>query len=187
MTDPPPDHFLDGNDLCAGCGRCCHDIEALRVTDAELARVPRLAPFVTHREGPFLMLNVVGACPYLLDDGRCGTFSTRPFDCSLYPVNVASIGIRRADGIVPVNWMFTAQDCPERPEMLARARRQGVEGVAAWVADAHGEPVEQFDLVHHGRPWREAGTYLLHRIGLLPFLRRVTGRPPLPRKPLPGK
>ena len=178
--------FLDGDDLCAGCGICCHDITGLRVADAELERVPLLAPYVVGREGVFNLLSVPGACPYLRADGRCGTFATRPFDCSLYPVHVSEVGLRQLDGSVRARWMYTASECPERPEFLALARRKGTAGVAAWVGEVTG--AERVVL----RPDRSSQlrallTITLHRVRLLAAARRLLGRPPLPTKPSPPR
>lgn len=113
------DAFVDGDDLCAGCANCCR-AEGLLVTEDELARLPRLQPFVAGEEGPFVKVDMPGGCPYLLPNGWCGTFETRPFDCSLFPVQLGRIE-RAPDGAVTAAWRWgEAPECPSREAFVRR-------------------------------------------------------------------
>jgi hypothetical protein len=189
MTEVPA--FLDGDDLCRDCGQCCRDITGLRVTEAELVRVPLLAPFVVEQQEHFAILEVPGACPYLDDAGRCSTFETRPFDCSLYPINVLdvvhvdTIGVRDPDGHVRATWHFGAGDCPHRMEFVDLARSQDLEPLRAWVADATGAARVTLHIASRDR-LRAAVTTRLHRLGVLERLRTLLGRAPRPAAPGAG-
>ncbi len=136
--------FIDGDDLCRDCGLCCHDVTGLRVTEEELVRLPRLAPFVTSVEGPFRLLDVPGPCPYLGSDMRCTVFEQRPFDCSLYPLNiktvttVTTVGVRGPGDTIEARWNFGGAGCPHRPEFVAIARHQDMGPVRDWVARSTG-------------------------------------------------
>lgn len=159
-------------------------MEALRVTDSELERLPALGPFVTRREGVFSLLDIPGPCPYLKDDGRCGTFATRPFDCSLYPVNVVSVGVRRPDGSVRAVWQMGGGDCPERTAFVRRAHGAGISPLRAWLVAVTG--ANRVRLVRAGglvTAARDLLKDLLDRCGLEDGARLVTGRAPRPRKP----
>ncbi|HYF47059.1 MAG TPA: YkgJ family cysteine cluster protein [Acidimicrobiales bacterium] len=112
--------FVDGNDLCEGCTRCCDPLDGLLVTDEELDRLPLLRPFVVDTDGHLSTIVVDGPCPYLGDDGWCTTFETRPFDCSLFPAQVG--GIRRDPGraSATVVWRYGGEECPRRSEFMSQ-------------------------------------------------------------------
>ena len=169
--------FLDGDDLCADCGWCCHDVTALRMTPPELERLPLLAAHVTHREGPFALVDVPGPCPYLGEDRRCTVFDERPFDCSLFPLNVLSVGLRQPDGTVLARWHFGGGSCPERPALVEAAREESTAPLRDWVASATDVAPEQVLLeVTRRERARAAVTTWLHRAGLLRPLRRALRR-----------
>lgn len=129
--------FIDGNEVCAGCSRCCRDVQGLMVSAAELERVPLMKPHVTRRTGPFQVIDMPEGCPYLLADGRCGVFDSRPFDCSLYPVHVSQL--RPRGHSTEVTWRYGGTECPQ----LEHFKGQGVsaaqlEALQAWAARAQG-------------------------------------------------
>lgn len=173
--------FLDGNDLCAGCGRCCHDIDGLRLTPEDLERLPAFAPLVTRQDGPYLLADVQGPCPYLAPDRRCGVFEQRPADCGAYPIDVAGPRRRRPDGVLEVQFRYEGGDCPERPELLRRALAADPAPVRQWIEQVEGGPVE---LVQDPGQVRRIRVLVgLHRTRLLVPLMRALGR--LPRRPAP--
>ena len=175
------DAFVDGDDLCAGCHSCCHDVDTLLITPEELARVPLMEPYVVDREGDFLTIDMPGACPYLRDDGWCGTFETRPFDCSLFPAEVGGVRRARTGDTVTASWRWGGHDCPQRTQFIALGATQAQrEALAVWVAGAVGTPTVT---VRHdrsrdglrGRVRREA-VRTLDRTGLASTVRRALGR-----------
>jgi hypothetical protein len=171
--------FLDGDDVCADCGVCCTDTQGLRLTGADLERLPAFVPLVTRSDGPFSFASWSGPCPYLGADKRCTVFAARPGDCGAYPVDVSSIGVRQPDGRVEVRYRFEAGDCPERPEMLRRAVGSDTAPLSGWLGEALGAEVE---LAQDPRQVvRTRVLVALHRTGVLaPLLRRL-GR--LPQRP----
>jgi hypothetical protein len=130
--------FIDGDDLCEGCSRCCSRIEGMLLTEEEVARLPLLAPHVVSRDQGLLRVDAPDGCPYLGDDGWCTTFDTRPFDCSLFPAQVG--GVRRAPGLdeVEVTWRFGGWECPSRAAFVARAvSPEQIEDLRAWIGRAY--------------------------------------------------
>jgi Fe-S-cluster containining protein len=130
--------FIDGNDRCEGCSRCCRPIEGLLVTQEELDRLPLLAPHVVDRDQGLLRLDIPDGCPYLGEDGWCTTFETRPFDCSLFPAQVG--GVRRAPGsdAVEVTWRFGGWECPERGYFVGRpVSTEQIDGLRTWIGRAY--------------------------------------------------
>lgn len=130
--------FIDGDDLCEGCSRCCSRIEGMLLTEEEVARLPLLAPHVVSRGQGLLRVDAPDGCPYLGDDGWCTTFDTRPFDCSLFPAQVG--GVRRAPGLdeVEVTWRFGGWECPSRAAFVARAvSPEQIEDLRAWIGRAY--------------------------------------------------
>lgn len=174
--------YLDGDDLCAGCGRCCHDVEGLRTTAEELDRLELMVPYVSREQGAFRIVDIPGPCPYLGDDLRCTVFEQRPFDCSLYPVNVLAVDVRPDRSTAEVRWNLSAAECPERPAFVGMALAKGLDDVGTWVAIRTGADRVEFRAEHWTR-LRARRDRLLHTFGLLRPLRRLIGRP-LPTKPV---
>jgi Putative zinc- or iron-chelating domain len=171
--------FVDGNDLCAGCANCCRRVEGLLLTDEELDRLPLMRPHEVRKEGAFHVVDMPDGCPYLLPSGWCGTFETRPFDCSLFPAQVGRIRDPGGGARATVVWRWgDAPECPSR----ARFVRRGVspaqrEALARWSADALG--VEAVDVRFGrdlGRGARRLMVGCLRRSGLLPVVRRALQR-----------
>lgn len=168
--------FLDGDDVCAGCGACCRDTRDLKLTDADLARLPEFVPLVTRRDGAVSYASFDGPCPYLGADARCTVFEQRPFDCSLYPIDIWEIGRRQPDGTVTVVWGNVGDECPHRYTMLRRSRAEADwDAVREWVAGVSG--AEKVELREHPRQrWVIAAWMAGQRLRRL-----VPGRRPGPR------
>lgn len=177
--------FVAGDDLCAGCGKCCRRVEGLTVTVDELARLPMLDAHVTSFDGTFHRIDMPDGCPYLAPDGRCGVFSDRPFDCSLFPVHLHALQ-RCEDGqAVSVRWRYGGAECPNRWEFTSRVGEEQWVAFRAWIKQATGAGTVRLrqDSARRLRTGCQVG---LHRAGLLRPLRRFLGRP-LPSKPTRSK
>ena len=175
--------FLDGNDLCAGCGACCTDVRGLKLSHDEIARLPEFAPLVTGSKGPLSLASWSGPCPYLQPDRRCGVFEQRPTDCGAYPIDIGDIGVRQPDGTVAVSFRYEAGDCPERLEFTSRAVRTDPAPILDWLRSTTG--ATRIDLVQDPAQRRKTRLLVgLHRLGLAaPLLRalhRLPDRPPPP-------
>ncbi len=175
------DAFVDGNDLCAGCSNCCRRVEGLLLTDEELERLPRMRPFVTGERDGFHVANMPEGCPYLLPNGWCGTFETRPFDCSLFPAQVG--GVRRdGTGNVAVEWRWgEAPECPSREGFVRRGVPAGrIDALERWAAAALGAPSAEAVEDRSGEAFRprlrRRARRALRRGGLLPAARRLLRR-----------
>jgi Fe-S-cluster containining protein len=167
------EHFIDGDDVCAGCGICCRGVRGLLVTPAELEQTPLMKPFVSSFDGDFYLVDLPDQCPYQAEDGRCGAFETRPFDCSLYPVSV--IEVRRAPGrrAAHVTWMWGGHHCPMREVFVRRgASAEQMARLHEWLACALQTDeivVSEVSPTYH---LRQAGRALLQSQSGLRRLRR---------------
>lgn len=175
--------FLDGNDLCVGCGACCTDVHGLKLTEREIERLPAFAPLVTSHNGTFALADWDGPCPYLAPDRRCSVFAQRPADCGAYPMDISSIGMRQPDGTVDVHFRFEAGDCPERIEFIARAVRADDAPVVAWLEEASG--ATKVVLAQDPAQRRKTKILLtLHALRIavpvLKLLKKLPERPPAP-------
>jgi len=177
--------FIDGDDLCAGCSRCCEQIAGLTVTPEELARVPKLREHVARFDGTFYVIDVKGGrCPYLSDEGWCTTFDTRPFDCSLYPVALTEI-TQRDDGSALVKWHKGALECPQPDRLMEQVQPAHFVALEEWVGQALGvarvELERRPDAIRQGR-LRIAAQRLSRRLPIVRslVLRRIERR----RRPL---
>jgi Fe-S-cluster containining protein len=83
---------------CTGCGRCCigraNDYVMLRDEEAEHIRkelglgndwFQRRYLVHLHNGHKGIRLNQDGRCPFLLQDGGCRIYRTRPTQCRTYP------------------------------------------------------------------------------------------------------
>jgi Fe-S-cluster containining protein len=173
--------FLAGDDLCAGCARCCQHVEGLTVTGDELARLPLLRPHVRSSDGTFHRVDMPDDCPYLAPDGRCGVFAERPFDCSLFPVHLHELRRSQDGQAVAVRWRYGGAECPNRWEFAARVGEEQWAAFRGWVQVATGAGTVR--LRHDPvRRLRARCQLVLHRAGVLRPLRRLLGHP-LPSKP----
>ena len=111
--------FIDGNAICADCALCCA-AHGLLLTPEELDRLPRLKPFVRHFDGHFYDVDTPDGCPYLSEDKSCGTFETRPFDCSLYPVCITEVRRRPGQPAAEATWIWGGLRCPRRETFIRR-------------------------------------------------------------------
>jgi Fe-S-cluster containining protein len=173
--------FVDGDDLCAGCGICCRRVEGLMVTGEELARLPLLAPHVTGGDGVFHRVDMPGGCPYLAADGRCGVFASRPFDCSLFPVHLHAVEGRAGGEGVTAVWRYGGAECPNRWEFASRMGQEQWVELRGWVGRATGAADVRLRQ-DSARRARTRAQLALHRMGVLRRVRRLAGRP-LPTKP----
>lgn len=173
--------FVDGNDLCEGCSRCCSSINGLLVSNEELERLPAFAAHVSETDGDLSRIVIDGPCPYLDDDGWCSTFDTRPFDCSLFPAQVG--GIRRDPGQpgITVTWRFGGDECPQRTTFASAGVTEGqLDAFRSWIGDAvHATPVT----LNQDRTGERASGHArravvtaLTRVGLLDVARRLRNR-----------
>lgn len=166
--------FIDGDNLCDGCSRCCRNIEGLLLTEEELERVPLLAPSVVSRDQGLLRVDAPDGCPYLGDDGWCTTFETRPFDCSLFPAQVG--GVRRAPGLdeVEVTWRFGGWECPSRGAFIARpVDPEQLEALRSWIGRAYDSSTVT---VVHDRSPDQVPARLRRRVA--PVVRRLRAARP---------
>ncbi len=173
--------FVDGDDLCAGCGICCQRVEGLVLTAEELDRVPAMRPYVTRFDGTFHVVDIPDGCPYLSDDKRCQAFDRRPFDCSLFPLHVSRL--ERSGDAVVASWRYGGPECPNRWEFASRMGDEQWVEFRGWLKKATGASTVELRQDSRRR-WRSRTQRLLHRLGLLAPLRRVAGRP-LASKPAP--
>lgn len=70
---------------CHQSGECCRSISAVVMTDAEKVRVSHAAPApeaLTWTALPDGFWSLTAApCPLLTEDGKCGIYADRPFNC----------------------------------------------------------------------------------------------------------
>lgn len=169
--------FIDGNDLCAGCSNCCRNVQGLILTAEELERVPKMKPFVVDGDGSLFMVNMPDGCPYLLPNGWCGTFETRPFDCSLFPVQVG--GVRREPGrnAIEATWRWgEAPECPSRSAFVARGvSPEQVRDLRKWIGAAYGSEDVALRQAPPPGGWRGRLRIVLRRARILPTARRSLG------------
>jgi hypothetical protein len=162
--------FVDGNELCAGCGLCCQHVVGLEVTGDELDRVPLMRPHVTGRRGLLYVVDMPQGCPYQQPDGLCGMFADRPYDCSLYPVHVSArrpLDANRSE----VTWRFGGSECPKLDLFKRRGVSEGqLASLETWSAAALGVSavVLRRDRSRDGlRGWlRTTGGRVLRQIGI---------------------
>ncbi|MFM7535964.1 MAG: YkgJ family cysteine cluster protein [Acidimicrobiales bacterium] len=145
--------FVDGDDLCSGCSRCCSRVEGLLVTADELERLPRLAPFVVDHDQGLWRLDMLDGCPYLGDDGWCTTFDNRPFDCSLFPAQIGGLHRAPGQGSVSVTWRFGGFECPSRKRFVRQPiNPEQTAALRTWIARAYDAP--EVTVVHDRSPDR---------------------------------
>lgn len=168
--------FIDGDDLCAGCGKCCDPVDELRITQEEFDRLPLLQPFAHDFDGIFHTVDVDGPCPYLQDDRRCGTFASRPFDCSLFPAFVEPIRVRSGDNTAIVRWGKGGLQCPHPDLLFDQVSGSNVQHLGEWAQQAAGSDAVELVRVPDQRApslLRRAIRGSLGRLGLLGAAKRL--------------
>lgn len=180
MTEMPSSvatgSFIDGDDTCANCGICCRDVKGLLVTPVELERVPKLRRWVTGFDGVFHTVDLPEGCPYQAENGCCGTFETRPFDCSLYPVSLREICRTPGCSTIQVTWAWGGRQCPQRDVFVS----QGVTvdqqvRLREWLTAAlHADAVllQETDFKYH---LRRSGGSLIRAMVTLEAVHRLFG------------
>ena len=171
------EHFIDGDDVCADCARCCQEVAGLLVTMEELECLPLMKPFVTSSDGHFHRVNFPEACPYLKEDRRCETFESRPFDCSLYPLTLVEVRREPGDLAAKAIWKWGAHRCPQRAVFVRRGvSDKQMERFRQWVASALGTEDIRLREVTAGEHLRQAGQAFLQSHAAVYRLRRAIRR-----------
>ena len=82
---------------CTQCGNCCRnhgDYTYVYLTERDLEAIPAhlgtsraefLAKYCTREDGWTVLRMDQPACPFLLEDNRCGIYPVRPKQCASWP------------------------------------------------------------------------------------------------------
>lgn len=131
--------IIDGDDKCKDCSRCCADLDGLVITDEELERLPAFQEYITATDGRTHTVHAKDGCPYLEEDGWCGVFDERPFDCSLFPIQLGEVRRTLGSGTSVVGWRWGGAECPSREAFIADGTPEGFErDTKVWLKGALG-------------------------------------------------
>lgn len=160
--------IIDGDEKCKDCSRCCSVLDGLVISNDELDRLPAFKDFITASDDRTHTVHAPDGCPYLDETGWCGVFDERPFDCSLFPIQLGEVRRTLGSETSTVGWRWGGAECPSREAFIAEGAPTGFEhDTKVWLQGALGS--EEVNL-------RRSSTRKSRTLTAKQFLKGLRGR-----------